>query len=75
MLLHKTGRHYDSEQVLEIYSTKGGYNFRDKSRHLCGNCSSGVDFHMGLNPGDTVLYQYDSGNYSYISDRAFEEDR
>ena len=82
MLLRKTGRYYDYpfglEQVLEIYAIKGGYNFRDKSRNVCGSCYfenewGDVAYTIGLNPGDTVLYQYDSGNYNYLSNREFEE--
>jgi len=67
---HKTGRSYDSAQIIEIVPMVDEILFRDQSRHICGKIDLCDDIKEFINEGlisvsELLMARYDAGNYSF----------
>lgn len=67
---HRTGRSYDSDQIIEIVPMTDEILFRDQSRHICGKIDLCDDMKELISEGlisvsELLTARYDAGNYSF----------
>jgi len=67
---HKTGRSYDSVQIIEVVPMVNGILFLDQLRHICGKIDLCDDMKEFISEGfisisELLMARYDAGNYSF----------